>query len=161
VSKPVAFTAGRKGQSIAITLGTLATCRWPVLIDLTDGTVHHLLQMKGKRLMVWKGLSATQAYYKIAKELTSDPRLMDLDAVDLDDVDVNDDGADKDLRDAKRIRLDLKVVSAMSEQLDSIIPFLSGVEKWRAAHDIISSHVAATAELEDNNGAMSFLSMFS
>ena len=161
VHKPVTFAADSKGQSIAIALGTLACCRWPLLIDLTDGFVHHLLQLKGKKLLLWEGLSATEAYYKIATELTADPRMKERE-VDLDDVDENDDGTDADLRAAKRLRLDLKVTSTLSEQLDSILPFLSGFEKYRTAQEIISSHVAAAAnELEDDNGATPYLSMFS
>ena len=39
---------------------------FPVLLDLTDGVVHHLLQLAGTSLTAWTQLTPQQAYYKQA-----------------------------------------------------------------------------------------------
>ena len=47
------------------------------------------------------------------------------------------------------------------EQLDSVIPFLSGEEKFWAAHDIISAHVLASSdEVNEGDANDSYLIMF-
>ena len=154
------FTGNPKGQSIAITLGTMATCRWPVMVDLTDGAVHHLMCLKANRLVVWEGLSPTEAYNKIATEVISDGRLLDLETT-LDKIDENNQEEDGDLRAAKRLRSSIQCTSLLREQLDSVIPFLRGEEKFWAAHDIISAHVLASSDEMNKGGANdSYVSMF-
>jgi hypothetical protein len=152
----VSYSGGNKGQSIAIALGALATASWPMFVDLTDGEVHHLLALRGDRLVVWKGLTPTQAYSKIAQALRADPHLASID-VTLDKVDEEEGDA---LREMKKIRLDIQVPSVLGEQLDSILPFLSGPEKYRAAFEIIASHGLAAGSQDDNSGEERYLQMF-
>lgn len=154
------FTDKRKGQSICIALGTLASCKWPVCVDLTDGAVHHLLSLKGGKLVGWLGLSPTKAYHKLAQELNADPHLMTLDV----DIDQGGDEEEKspggeERRARKRLRTGIRPVSVLQEQLDSVLPFLSGQEKLQAAFEIISSHVAA---VDDGKETMDvgYLGMF-
>jgi hypothetical protein len=145
-SKLVSFSASNKGQSIAVALGALASCRWPVFVDLTDGELHHLLALKGDSLVVWEGLTPSQAYNKIAQDLRADPHLAAKNA-DLDNF--PEDRDQEEVRELKRIRSTLQVPSVLREQLDSILPFLSGPEKYRVASEIIASHVSAAGSQDD------------
>jgi hypothetical protein len=129
-----------------------------MFVDLTDGEVHHLLALRGDRLVVWKGLTPTQAYSKIAQALHVDPHLASID-VTLDNV--GDEGAEN-LKQLKRIRLDIQVPSALREQLDSILPLLSGPDKYFTAFEIIASHVSAAGDdrSSDDRGGERYLHMF-
>ena len=62
----LAFTGKRKGQAILALLAAHALNSYPVLLDLTDGGVHHLLQLAGTSLIAWTHLTPQQAYYKQA-----------------------------------------------------------------------------------------------
>ena len=112
LANSVKFKGQPKGQSIAITLGTMATCRWPVMVDLTDGAVHHLMCLKGNRLIVWEGLSPTEAYNKIAMALNADKRALDLDST-LDTIDEDNQEEDGDLRAVKRLRSSIQCTSLL------------------------------------------------
>jgi hypothetical protein len=142
----MSYSGANKGQSVAIALGALATASWPMFVDLTDGEVHHLLALRGDELIVWQGLTPTQAYSKIAQALRADPHLVRRD-VTLDNV--GDEGAEN-LKQLKRIRLDIQVPSVLREQLDSILPFLTGPDKYRALFEIIASHVSAAGDDSDD-----------
>ena len=60
------FTGNRKGQAILALLAAHALNSYPVLLDLTDGVVHHLLQLAGTSLTAWTHLTPQQSYYKQA-----------------------------------------------------------------------------------------------
>jgi hypothetical protein len=113
-------------------------------VDLTGGEVHHLLALRGDQLVVWQGLSPTQAYSKVAQALCADPRLAKF-GVTLDKVGDKEGDA---LREMKRTRLNIQVPSVLREQLDSVLPFLSGPEKYRAAFETTASHVSAAGSQE-------------
>lgn len=156
-----------KGQSIGITLGALASCNWPVLIDLTDGDKHHLLTIKGKTLIIWESLSSEAAYFKMAQSLKEDTALdgqHSLSSIDLDVDEATGGYVDKDFREMKKVRSSIKVVSSLQEQLDSVLPFLSDrLEKYNTAYEIIASHVASTEQDEeddDDAGKRSFLQLY-
>jgi hypothetical protein len=129
-----------------------------MFVDLTDGEVHHLLALRGDKLVVWQGLTPSQAYSKIAQDLGADPHLASIDAK-LDQV---PDEGDEALRQLKRIRSSIQVPSMLREQLDSILPFLSGDDKYRAAFEIIASHVSAAGSQDDSDavGEERYLHMF-
>ena len=154
----MSYSARNKGQSIAIALGALACASWPMFVDLTDGVVHHLLALRGERLMVWQGLTPSQAYNKIAQDLGADPDLASIDAALEEAVDEGNDA----LRQLKQIRMTIQVPSVLREQLDSVLPFLSGPEKYRAAFEIIASHVSAAGRQDesDDGGEERYLHMF-
>lgn len=103
------------------------------------------MSLKGNRLIVWSSLTPSQAYYKIAQSLKADPGVQDypLSSTDLD-IDLAPDI--EEFRQIKKLRSNIKVVSALKEQLDSVLPFLSGIEKYKAALEIIATHVASTEE---------------
>ena len=156
-----------KGQTIGITLGALASCNWPVLIDLTDGDKHHLLTIKGKTLIIWENLSSEAAYFKMAQSLKEDTAVdgqHSLSSINLDVDEVPAGYVDEDFREIKKMRSSIKVVSSLQEQLDSVLPFLSDrVEKYNTACEIIASHVASTEqdeEDEDDAGRRSFLQLY-
>ena len=60
------FSGKRKGQAVMALLAAHALNNYPVLLDLTDGVVHHLLQLTGTSLIAWEDLTRQQAYYKQA-----------------------------------------------------------------------------------------------
>lgn len=111
-------------------------------MDLTDGELHHLLALKGCR----EGLTPSQAYNKIAQDLRADAHLASKDA-DLDRF--PEDRDQEEVRELRRIRATLQVPSVLREQLDSILPFLSGPEKYRVAYEIIASHVSGAGSQDD------------
>jgi hypothetical protein len=145
IREGVQFAGAAKGQSIAIVLGAMATCSWPVLVDLTDGQYHHLLTLKGNDLMVWQNLPPTKAYHKIAQELKADTGIQGLSltsrAADLDNA-----PDDEIHREVKKLRSNIRVVSALKEQLDSVLPFLPAEEKYQTAFEIIATHMASSAD---------------
>lgn len=160
MDQAIKYAGQEKGQSIAIVLGTMATCSWPVLVDLTDGQRHHLLALKGDELLVWQDLKPTEAYYKIAQELKADIGVEELSLTsrraDLDnapDTDLN--------RKTKKLRADIRPVSSLKEQLDSVLPFLSGEEKYQAAFEILATHMASTENVNlGSHEGEGFLSMY-
>lgn len=52
-------------------MGAYAHNEYPAIMDLTDGVVHHLLQIRGDKLFVWENQSPQQAYYKQAEVIKS------------------------------------------------------------------------------------------
>lgn len=70
-----------------------------MFMDLTDGEVHHLLALRGEKLVIWRGLTPSQAYNKIAQALCAVPHLASIYA-ELDRV---PDEGDPDWRQIKRI----------------------------------------------------------
>lgn len=68
MSGHVTLTAHR-GQCVSSCLGAYAYNRFPLLLDLTDGEVHHMLRVHGNELIVWECLMPQQAYYKQAEVL--------------------------------------------------------------------------------------------
>ena len=63
------FTGRRKGQSVVALLAACALNSYPMLLDLTDGVTHHVLQLTGTSLICWTNLMPQQAYYKQAEWL--------------------------------------------------------------------------------------------
>ena len=51
------FSGKRKGQAVMALLAAHALNNYPVLLDLTDGVVHHLLQLMGTSLIAWEDLT--------------------------------------------------------------------------------------------------------
>ncbi len=49
-----------KGQAVAAFLGACAYNVFPLIMDLTDGEVHHLLQLQGTELFEWTNLKPQQ-----------------------------------------------------------------------------------------------------
>ncbi|KAK9824895.1 hypothetical protein WJX74_004024 [Apatococcus lobatus] len=58
-------------QAICALLAAHVVTQVPMLADLTDGTVHHLLLMNGGELITYSSCRPLQAYYKIAQWLNS------------------------------------------------------------------------------------------
>lgn len=130
----IKFRQGPKGQSISAMLGAYAYNEFPLMVDLTDGVVHHLLQMRGSDLFVWSDLSPTQAYWKQAQMLLSCAELL----------------SDRKLRMAaipeemqaplKRMRSSLRGTSGLRDQLDAVVSHLySPTSKIQAAYEIIEA----------------------
>ena len=128
----VTYNANR-GQCITSCLGAYAYNRFPLLLDLTDGEVHHLLQVRGNTLVIWENISPHQAYYKQAEVLkaasTSYPGLA---LKTLENV------AEEDQIPMKKCRT-LRPNSGLLEQLDSVVPFMPEHERVSCAQDIIET----------------------
>lgn len=56
----IEYSAGRKGQVVSAMIGALAYNNYPVAVDLTDGEVHHILQLRGAQLYTWTNLTPSQ-----------------------------------------------------------------------------------------------------
>lgn len=63
------FAGRRKGHSVVALLAACALNSYPMLLDLTDGATHHVLQLTGSSLICWTNLMPQQAYYKQAEWL--------------------------------------------------------------------------------------------
>ncbi|KAK9824896.1 hypothetical protein WJX74_004024 [Apatococcus lobatus] len=64
-------TFGQGGFKVMDLHGCEGSWIVPMLADLTDGTVHHLLLMNGGELITYSSCRPLQAYYKIAQWLNS------------------------------------------------------------------------------------------
>lgn len=128
-----------KGQGITIMLGAYAFNNYPLMMDLTDGVVHHLLHIRGIEVFVWKNLSATQAYFKEAQLLNCSHQLSDrklqLESI-LEDLQAP----------LKKLRV-LKMESGLEEQLESVMPFLSPAERLSCSQEIIASWIQAAPSM--------------
>lgn len=128
----VAFSTHR-GQCISSCLGAYAYNRFPLLLDLTDGEVHHMIRVNGSQLILWEGLSPQQAYYKQAEVLkaasTSYPglALRTLEGV-----------PEEDQAPMKKCR-SLRPGGGLLEQLDSVVPCMPEHERVSCAQEIIAS----------------------
>ena len=108
----------QKGQAVAAMLGAYAYNQYPLLMDLTDGKVHHLLQVVGSELFEWVDLTSRQAYYKQSEFLTSHPVLLVSRNLKLDDI------PEELQQPIKKLRGLLCDAAGLQEQLDSVVPFL-------------------------------------
>ena len=128
-----------RAQTVTAMLGAYAHNEYPVIMDLTDGVAHHLLQIRGDKLFVWENLSPQQAYYQQAEVLKSlagllpkvKPRFR------LEEIPEERQGA------VKKARSVLRPVSGLREQLDSILPHLPPSERFQCTFKIISSWLKA------------------
>ncbi|DBA95138.1 TPA: hypothetical protein ACH3X1_015692 [Trebouxia sp. C0004] len=71
------YSGIEKGQSVIATLGAYAYNAWPLLLDLTDGQVHHLIMIHTDELIYWDNLTPQQAYVKQSEVLLSSASLVD------------------------------------------------------------------------------------
>ena len=128
----VAFSTHR-GQCISSCLGAYAYNRFPLLLDLTDGEVHHMIRVSGSQLILWGDLTPQQAYYKQAEILkaasTSYPglALRTLEGV-----------PEEEQAPMKKCR-SLRPRGGLLEQLDSIVPFMADNEQVSCAQEIVAS----------------------
>lgn len=58
----IQFAAAFKGQAVTALVGACAYNVLPLIMDLTDGEVHHLLHVKGNELFVWTDLEPRQVW---------------------------------------------------------------------------------------------------
>ena len=125
------YTGRGRGQSFIATLGAYAYNAWPLLLDLTDGEVHHLVMIRDDEFICWDNLTPQQAYLKQSQVLLSSATLVDrklktnLLADDLQ-------------RPLKKLRT-LQVDSGLLEQLNGIVPALPCDERLAASCAIISA----------------------
>ncbi|KAL0037971.1 hypothetical protein WJX79_007971 [Trebouxia sp. C0005] len=71
------YSGSEKGQSVIATLGAYAYNAWPLLLDLTDGEVHHLIMIRNDELISWDNLTPQQAYAKQSEMVLSSATLVD------------------------------------------------------------------------------------
>ncbi|DBA90686.1 TPA: hypothetical protein ACH3X1_003903 [Trebouxia sp. C0004] len=125
------YRGREKGRSIIASLGAYAYNAWPLLLDLTDGEVHHLIMIRNDELTYWDNLTPQQAYVKQSEILCS--------SVTLVDRKLKMTSIPEDLqRPLKKLR-ELQVDSGLLEQLDGIVPDLPCEERLAAAFEIIST----------------------
>ncbi|CAL8469031.1 g8572 [Coccomyxa elongata] len=126
-----------RARTVTAMLAAYAYNEYPVIIDLTDGVAHHLLQIRGNYLYVWETLSPQQAYYKQADVLKSLAGLLSEKKLrfTLEDIPEEMQGP------VKKARSALRPVSGLREQLDSVVPLMPLEDRFECAHDIIASWV--------------------
>ncbi|KAK9866083.1 hypothetical protein WJX84_003349 [Apatococcus fuscideae] len=128
----VAFQMHR-GQSVTSCVGAYAFNRAPLLLDLTDGNVHHLLQIHDEELVVWESLTPQQAYVKQAEVLQEMSRLHPGPALRrLGNI------PEEEQVPMKKCR-GLRPSSGLAEQLESVVPFMPDHERVSCAREIITA----------------------
>ena len=132
-----------RGQSIAALLGATAYCMCPVMLDLTDGQIHHLLQIHDMELYVWKNLTPTQAYYKQAEHLKTTAQTVG--PTKLRKMALSDIPEEQQLS-IKKLRA-LQPSNGLLEQLDSVVPHLPQDQQLSCAIELISSWQASSPEM--------------
>ncbi|DBA73547.1 TPA: hypothetical protein ACH3X2_009792 [Trebouxia sp. C0005] len=128
---PLTFSGSGKGQSVIATLGAYAYNAWPLLLDLTDGEVHHLIMIRDDELIYWDNLTPQQAYAKQSEVLLSCATLVNR---KLKMTSIPDDLQ----RPLKKLRA-LQVDSGLFEQLNGIVPDLPCEERLAASYELIST----------------------
>mmetsp|Transcript_20397 Transcript_20397/g.51679 ORF Transcript_20397/g.51679 Transcript_20397/m.51679 type:complete len:208 (-) Transcript_20397:110-733(-) len=127
----VRYSAKCKGQTVAAIIGAYAHNSFPFLLDLTDGEVHHILQLQGSELVAWTGLTPTQAYFKQAQLLKEHQALLAVRSLTLEDI-------PEELQVPLQKARTLVPTSPLMEQLDSIIPGLeTDVDKLRVSYELM------------------------
>ncbi len=125
------YSGTEKGQSVIATLGAYAYNAWPLLLDLTDGQVHHLIMIRNDELIYWDNLTPQQAYVKQSEVLLSSASLVDR---KLKMTSIPDD-LQQPLKKLRKLQVD----SGLLEQLNGIVPDLPCKERLAASYDIIST----------------------
>ncbi|DBA77694.1 hypothetical protein WJX79_004021 [Trebouxia sp. C0005] len=125
------YSGSEKGQSVVATLGAYAYNAWPLLLDLTDGTVHHKIIIRNDELIYWDNLTPQQAYVKQSEVLLSSTTLVDwkLRMTSIPD----------DLQQPLKKMRKLQVDSGLLAQLNGIVPDLPCEERLSASYEIIST----------------------
>ena len=115
------------------TLGAYGCNAWPLLLDLTDGKVHHLIVICDRDLLYWDNLTPQQAYYKQSEILSSSEnpkdRKLKMSAISED--------LQQPLKRVRKLRGDSE--SGLLQQLDDIVPDFSSEDRSVASYDIVSS----------------------
>ena len=52
-------------QAVCVIIAAAAVCQTPVLVDLTDGELHNLLQLEGDALRLYQNCSPRQVMLKV------------------------------------------------------------------------------------------------
>ncbi|EFJ47210.1 hypothetical protein VOLCADRAFT_105187 [Volvox carteri f. nagariensis] len=128
----------RQPQGIMELLAANAYGPCPVMLDVTDGTTHDVYTIRGKQLITWAGLEPTQAYYLQAQHLQADEKRA-LWSLELEQIPEEEQVWMRKLH-------ELRPVSGLKEQLDSIIPFLPPEERMSTAFELIHSWVRTQPE---------------
>ncbi|EFJ47211.1 hypothetical protein VOLCADRAFT_105188 [Volvox carteri f. nagariensis] len=127
-----------KAQAVMKLLAANAYGPCPVMLDVTDGTTHDVYTIRGKQLITWAGLDPTQAYYLQAQHLQADEKRA-LWSLELEQIPEEEQVWMRKLH-------ELRPVSGLKEQLDSIIPFLPPEERMSTAFELIHSWARTQAE---------------
>lgn len=102
------------------------------MVDLTDGTSHIMLQIRGDSLVRWDSLTPTQAYYKQAEFLKSfEFPLSRNDGVRASDL------PPEVQRLNKKLRATLRPDCLIAEQLGSILPGLGTMDQIHTAQQFV------------------------
>lgn len=64
VDRPLKFEDDR-AQAVCVFIAAAAVCQTPILVDLTDGELHNLLQLKGNALLKYENCSPRQVMLKV------------------------------------------------------------------------------------------------
>lgn len=123
------FAGRRKGQSIVALLAACAINSYPVLLDLTDGLTHHLLQLTGTRLVSWTDLTPEQAYFKQAQWLAkpnATQRQNTLDSIPEDDA-----------LPLKKMRIHRPEAMALAQLSPELLEDLSPAKKVARAYHVL------------------------
>jgi len=126
------FAAGWKGQAVTAFIGVCAYNVFPLIMNLTDGEVHHLLHLKGTDgLFEWSNLKPQQAYYKLSQLLKDHHDLLVQRSLALEAI------PEELQAPMKKLRL-LRPTSALKEQLDSIVPGIEGrMERLQVTYELM------------------------
>ncbi|EFJ47110.1 hypothetical protein VOLCADRAFT_105184 [Volvox carteri f. nagariensis] len=128
-----------KAQGIMKLLAANAYGPCPVMLDVTDGNTHDVYTIRGKRLITWAGLDPTQAYYLQAQHLQANEKRA-LWSLELEEIPEEEQVWMRKLH-------ELRPVSGLKEQLDSIIPFLPPEERIHNRSLSLTAFQPTSAEL--------------
>eukprot|EP00898_Chlorokybus_atmophyticus_P007920 jgi/Chlat1/8129/Chrsp75S07561 len=131
----MAVTGCLKGQALISMLGAYAANTYPLMLDITDGVVHHLLQMRGDELLEWFNLTPQQAYLKQAHLLLEQKDCLTRKNLRLEDI------PEHLQRPVIKVRDRLRPPSQLEEQLDTLLPFIDDrEERLQTTLELIADH---------------------
>lgn len=78
------FTAKVRGQATIEVLAALALAKFPADLTFTDGHQWHILRLRGRRILLWEGLTTAQASSHFAESFKAVPPAEDFTVDDLE-----------------------------------------------------------------------------
>ncbi|KAG2448235.1 hypothetical protein HYH02_006820 [Chlamydomonas schloesseri] len=132
-------------QAILELLGAYAQSPCPVLLDVTNGQKHNIYTIRNTQLIIWEGLSPTQAYFMQAQHL----KAHELRAV----IDLKfEQIPEAEQASMRHVHQALSApAAALQEQLDSVLPFVEPEERPRVAIQLIHAWAQAAFHAREDN----------
>eukprot|EP00898_Chlorokybus_atmophyticus_P001592 jgi/Chlat1/2433/Chrsp17S02830 len=124
-----------KAQAILSLLGACAVNAYPLILDVTDGITHHLMQLEGDHdIWVWENLTPQAAYAKQAQMLKGHENLLLSQYLQLEDL-------PEDLQKPLKKARSILPSSQLQEQLYTLLSMIEDpAERFRTSFELFQDY---------------------